>query len=238
MDHAEWASAVVPHGMLDYLCGRASERKMRLVLCAAARRLCRRHPHPRGHELLDGAERYADGEIGGEELRRVEAAGRDWAFLESGFDQLALLRTQLCDPHWGGFETWWYKAIQTSLLFALNFSASLAAREFLWAPTADAARSRAWDEEAAAHADLLREVVGNPFRPPPGPPPAVLRWNDGLVPRLARAIHAERRWGDLPLLADALLDAGCEDEALMEHCRRGGEHVPGCFALDGILGKS
>jgi hypothetical protein len=40
------------------------------------------------------------------------------------------------------------------------------------------------------------------------------------------------------LLADALLDAGCADEDLLAHCRRGGEHVRGCWAVDSILGKS
>jgi hypothetical protein len=238
VDESEWIAAAVPHRMIEHLRGKASERKMRLVLCASAWRLWHRHPHPRGRELLEGAERYADGEIGVEEIRRIETIGHEWAFLESGFDQLALLRSLLCDPRWGGSEARWWKSIQTALLFTLNFSASLAAREFFWAPQGEAKRERAWDEEAAAQADLIREIIGNPFRPSPDPPQAVLRWNDRLVPRLARAIHDERRWGDLPLLADALLDAGCEDEALMGHCRRGGEHARGCFVLDTLLGKS
>lgn len=52
-----------------------------------------------------------------------------------------------------------------------------------------------------------------------GKPVAWLRWNDGTVPRLARAIYDERRWGDMPILADALLDAGCDDDGLIQHCR-------------------
>ncbi|HKI36061.1 MAG TPA: hypothetical protein VKA46_29665 [Gemmataceae bacterium] len=53
-------------------------------------------------------------------------------------------------------------------------------------------------------------------------PAAVLRWHDGTVRRIAEGIHAERAFDRLPILADALLDAGCEDEALMARCREGG----------------
>jgi hypothetical protein len=68
--------------------------------------------------------------------------------------------------------------------------------------------------------------------------PAVLAWNDATVPRLARAIYEDRGFGRLPLLGDALLDAGCDDEELIRHCRSGGPHVRGCWAVDLILGKS
>ena len=92
-------------------------------------------------------------------------------------------------------------------------------------------------DEMAAQCALLRCLFGNPFRPSPPLPSAVLAWNGRLVPRLAKAIYDERRWSDLPLLADALLDAGCEDEPLMEHCRSSGEHARGCYAVDMILGQ-
>jgi len=84
--------------------------------------------------------------------------------------------------------------------------------------------------------DLLRDVLGG--APGPPLPAAALGWNDGLVVRIARAIYEGRRWADLSILSDALLDAGCEDEALLDHCRRGGEHARGCFALDALLGNS
>jgi hypothetical protein len=79
--------------------------------------------------------------------------------------------------------------------------------------------------------DLLREVFGNPFRPPKMED----EWrhaNDRCVPRLADTIYGQRRWADLPLLADALIDAGCDQEELLAHCRRPEGHVAGCWALD------
>jgi hypothetical protein len=98
---------------------------------------------------------------------------------------------------------------------------------------------RPWDEPA-----ILKDIFGNPFRPSPPLPPAVLAWNDGTIPRIAQGIYEDRKLpegtldnGNLSILADALLDAGCEDEDLIAHCRQPGAHVRGCWAIDLILGK-
>jgi hypothetical protein len=91
--------------------------------------------------------------------------------------------------------------------------------------------------ERADQATLLRDIFGPlPFRPVTVHP-AVLAWNDRLVVRLAGAIYEERRWGDMPILHDALLDAGCDNEEVLAHCRAGGEHGRGCWVLDLCLGK-
>ena len=66
---------------------------------------------------------------------------------------------------------------------------------------------------------------------------AVLAWNDGTVRRIAWGIYEQRAFGRLPILHDALLDAGCDDEALLEHLRGEGPHVRGCWALDTLLGR-
>jgi hypothetical protein len=67
--------------------------------------------------------------------------------------------------------------------------------------------------------------------------PAWLKWNGGTVASLAKSIYDQRRFQDLPILADALEEAGCADAELLGHCRRDGPHVPGCWAIDAILGK-
>jgi hypothetical protein len=54
---------------------------------------------------------------------------------------------------------------------------------------------------------------------------------------LATGIYEDRAFDRLPLLADALMDAGCADEQVLGHCRSDG-HVRGCWLLDLILGKS
>jgi ATP-dependent Clp protease ATP-binding subunit ClpA len=69
------------------------------------------------------------------------------------------------------------------------------------------------------------------------PDPAWLTREGGQAARVARAIYEERRWGDLPVLADALEEAGCADREILDHCRRPGEHGPGCWVLDLLLGE-
>jgi len=86
------------------------------------------------------------------------------------------------------------------------------------------------------HVELLRDVFGNPFRPTPVDP-AWLSWRDGTVAKLARAFYAEGRFGDLPVLGDALEEAGCDDPALLAHCRGPGPHSRGCWVVDLLLGK-
>jgi hypothetical protein len=83
---------------------------------------------------------------------------------------------------------------------------------------------------------MLRCISRGPFHPPRPLDPAVLAWNDRTVQLLARSLYEERAFDRLPLLADALLDGGCADEGLLAHCRSGGEHVCGCWAVDLVLG--
>jgi hypothetical protein len=90
--------------------------------------------------------------------------------------------------------------------------------------------------EHAAQSDLLCCIFGNPFRPATVNP-SWLTWNGGTVPKLAQAIYDERRFADLPILADALEEAGCTNADILDHCRRPGEHLRGCWVVDLLLGK-
>jgi hypothetical protein len=87
---------------------------------------------------------------------------------------------------------------------------------------------------------LLREIFGNPFRPVTANP----AWLTSTVQSLVQAAYDERLLpaGTLhndrfAVLADALLDAGCTDDAILDHLRGPGPHVRGCFLLDALLGK-
>ncbi len=92
------------------------------------------------------------------------------------------------------------------------------------------------DEVNARACNLVREVFGNPFRPP-GIDPAWLTWNHGAVRHIAESIAATGDFTDLPILGDALEDAGCCHEELLQHLRSGTAHAPGCWALDAVLGR-
>ena len=83
----------------------------------------------------------------------------------------------------------------------------------------------------------MRDIFGNLFRPVQVHT-SWLVWNDGAIPKMAQSIYDYRAFDRLPLLADALEDAGCDDADILSHCRTPGEHVRGCWVVDLVLGKS
>jgi hypothetical protein len=84
---------------------------------------------------------------------------------------------------------------------------------------------------------LLRDIFGNPFRLA-DISSSLVSWNDGTVVKLGQAIYADRAFDRLPILADALEDAGCDNADILVHCRGPGPHVRGCWVVDLILGKA
>jgi hypothetical protein len=112
----------------------------------------------------------------------------------------------------------------------------------LWGGVGDLRRSRRCTETAVTSVfdefvARLECLMGNPLNPRPTIDPAWLRWNDETVPRIARSIYEDRRFGDMPVLHDALLDAGCDDQDILDHCQAPGPHAQGCWVLDLLLGK-
>ncbi|HYT88796.1 MAG TPA: hypothetical protein VEL76_08820 [Gemmataceae bacterium] len=115
-----------------------------------------------------------------------------------------------------------------------------------WGAVCDDALEGAWEglREAAGWGDtskveqseeapLLRDIFGNPFRP------FILNvtWVTPAVTALAQTIYDQRCFQDLPILADALEEAGCTNADILDHLRGPGPHVRGCWAVDLILGK-
>jgi hypothetical protein len=87
--------------------------------------------------------------------------------------------------------------------------------------------------EAQQQAHLLREVVRNPFRPVALDP----SWLTSDVLALAKGIYDEGAFDRMPILHDALMDAGCSNQEVLGHCRQEG-HVRGCWVVDLLLGKA
>jgi hypothetical protein len=115
-------------------------------------------------------------------------------------------------------------------------AAEAARRGEIHAAAAGAQALAQWRTYQRFHADLVREVFGNPFRPL-RVVPGWLTWNDGTVCRLAQAIYEEKAFDRMPILADALEEAGCSEALLVDHCRRGTTHVQGCWVLDLLVDK-
>ena len=87
--------------------------------------------------------------------------------------------------------------------------------------------------EGKAQADLIRDIFGNPFRPATFDP----SWLTSTVTALAAQMYDSRDFSAMPILADALQDAGCTSDDILNHCRGDGPHVRGCWVVDLVLGK-
>jgi len=88
-------------------------------------------------------------------------------------------------------------------------------------------------DEEKAQCEMVCDVY-------PNPPPtltAAPAWLTPTVNSLADAIYAKRAFDRLPILADALEDAGCTNRDILDHCRQPGVHVRGCWVVDLVLGR-
>ena len=99
-------------------------------------------------------------------------------------------------------------------------------------------------DEQAVQCGLVRDILGNPFRPAPTAGRAQLTWNEQVVIRLAQSAYDDRILpggildpARLAILADALEEAGCTNADILSHLRGPGPHVRGCWAVDLLLGK-
>jgi hypothetical protein len=81
---------------------------------------------------------------------------------------------------------------------------------------------------------LIVDLLGNPFQPVE-PMTSWLEWRDGILPAIAQSICDRLAFDEMPILADALEEAGCTDSTLLSHCRQQSFHVRGCWALDLLL---
>jgi hypothetical protein len=235
MAEQEWLTCLKPQERLDNLPeGKASERKLRLFAVAAWRHLWPRIWNAElqnsrdARKNLELAERLADSQLTvwvGEVIQRAPASSGsifDHSFLSAsgrtvasfvcflGAGLVSQVRKQEAE-FVGGDSALWCRDPETQNTLELE--------------------RRAVDSELLL---ILQDVFGNPFRPVPFDP----GWRTPNVTAVAQAIYEERRFDELPVLADALEEAGCTSADLLSHCRSGGEHARGCWAVDLVLGKS
>jgi hypothetical protein len=238
---AEWLACDDVGEMLRYLKRGANatrsprgRRKLRLFACGCCRQVWELIEDPRSRRLVGLSEALADGLADPSELAEAEVAARA-AKAEADVASAGLS----CMTH-----TRKVGAATAAALQAAARQAYEAARVSSGSALCSVAGLRtvgvpnpAWDAQESRQAALLRCLFGNPYRPVPAVDPASLEWNGGTVRKLAQAVYDERDFGLLPVLADALEDAGCSDPQLLGHLRGPGPHVRGCWAVDLILGK-
>jgi hypothetical protein len=234
MMETDWLNSTQPYEMLVFLLdsGRASNRQFRLFAVAC----CRRVLHLLGHgacrseeqqalsrQAVEVAERFADGLVSSQEL--AEASSR--AHLGNNLN-ICLQAVLPVTPGNSRYAT--PRLMELACRFVADEQASRAA-EMVEPFTRLAAHAIDGVDPRPAHADLWREIVGNPFRQP-APDPALLAWNDRTIPNLARTIYSDRAFEQMPILADALEEAGGDIAELLLHLRGPGPHVRGCWAID------
>jgi hypothetical protein len=83
-----------------------------------------------------------------------------------------------------------------------------------------------------ANPAMIRELFAYPFHPASFDP----QWRTATVVAMARGMYETRDFSAMPIVADALEDAGCEDADILDHCRGGSAHIRGCWVVDRILG--
>jgi hypothetical protein len=216
MREEDWLECNDPDAMLAFLSLRAGGRKFRLFVCAC----CRRAWHLLREDTrkwVEVVERHVDGLAS---LDEVNAASRQADLAWFSYQHVVMSAAHgLLEP------------LSAAIPHALRLARGIAG-EGTPAEECDA-RFR---EERAVQAALLHDVYGNPFR--------VYKRERGWITfqnhfafKLALTTYRNRTFDDLPILADAVEEAGCTDAAILSHLRSAGPHVRGCWALDLILGK-
>ena len=228
--------------MLALLERKSSNRKLRLFAVACCRRLTSHFKDHRSLEMVEASEQFADEMLDRAQLELAFNAAAEaqvavhWeggdAVDQSSAEAVLGLRNDLA------FQQVFERAVEA----AGAFSAS-EAWDRIYSPPA-----RHWSEterehneaeeagertERTAQSALLRDIFGNPFRPVS----LESNWLTIDSVSVARGIYDGRAFERMPILADALQDAGCDNEEILGHCRGDGPHVKGCWVVDLVLGK-
>jgi hypothetical protein len=235
MDEPTWGVCTDPFDMLNFLrtSGRGSDRKLRLVCCGLCHAVGHLLTDERYRAALDVAERYADGLATASKLHKahgvVFAVSEHTEDYEWSEDKQGML-------HAANAVGW-----ATTLREPLDPPAYLAGCAALGAKNASLTEVLSEAEVHASQSSLIRDILGPlPFRPVTLDP----AWRSPSVLALAQAAYEERRLpagqldpARLAILADALEEADCTDTTILDHLRKSGPHVRGCWALDLVLGK-
>jgi hypothetical protein len=195
----------------------------------------------RGRAVGEVLERHAEGSGGAGEFSAAHIAAGSArrtapasAFLGAWFEDVVWAATQ---P--SAFGAAWTTSGAVPYAIGRNASSKFESRHS-WESVSEKgceAHDRASAQAEQQEAALLRDLFGPLPLGRTSIPPAVLAWQGGTTVKLAAAMYDGRRWEDMPLLGDALEDAGCTDADLLGHLRGPGPHVRGCWALDLILGR-
>jgi hypothetical protein len=192
-------------------------RKYRLAALAMARELLADDDRPDLLAIFDATERFCDGRCRLADVERVIASSGLCFLLHAA-------------PDWGMVAR---GLGQTESLACLRVVAGVT--QLGKGPTSALVPGTSRTTFVAVQCRVLRDVFGNPFRPASFSP----EWRTDTAVSLARQMYDAREFSIMPILADALQDAGCDDEQVLAHCRDTSlTHVGGCWVCDLVLGRA
>jgi hypothetical protein len=242
MTEAEWLACEDPRPMLTFIGDRASDRKLRLFCLACCARITTHFTDDRSRAAVAFLDRHADtGGIrqkGAAAVRKAASVAQTEAYrwMSAAPDPLrkaaGLVTSNAAAAAHCSLDPDGTQAAQ----YTAAFGAHAAAWEWLIANRPDLLPEfdrSAGEEERRHQVGLLRDIFGNPFRPVVFPP----SWRTDTALALARQMYDAREFSAMPILADALQDAGCDSDDVLNHCRGPGPHVRGCWVCDLVLGK-
>lgn len=250
MSAADWDDCRIPNPMLIAAPETVSQRKYRLFCCLCCRRVWPSFEDERSRRAIVASEKFADdlcdedhlvgAASGAHEVYALakpdgsdDEAGRDLSSEPDwGASIAALLTVFPPDPPSNGVQFGPLVADQTALVMAATLRRGGAPEEFI---------ARIVEVERRCQADAVRCLFGNPLRP--------VRFNPSWATADARKAATAAYYGRkleagtfepeaMVALADALEAAGCDDEAMIAHCRDPLPHYRGCWVVDLILGYS
>jgi hypothetical protein len=212
MTERQWLECRDPALLLDWLGYRLTERQARLFAVACCRRLWEQFEDERLQRFVTLARRYVDGQSSRKQLLAAEIESNTILSERTLTGADALAHGQ---PHTVHLSP----RIAASLAVSKNPAPSYL---YIYDP------DRPLDLERAAQAALLRDIIAWPGRSVRIHP----HWLTPSVRDLAHAVAHDDDFDRLPILGDALEEAGCLDESILAHCRhRDLTHVPGCWLI-------
>ncbi len=254
MTEAEWLACDDPDALLEYLKQlkrwegiETSERKLRTLACAFCRRIWHLMPDELSRATVELCEYYVDGLADPQPL--WARGGFSTAVPEHSYDE----GTVECEAYFAArfvgyrMEVFTGPARHSAEEGAPGIVSRCAARAAVLSGTPV-------EESARVQCAIIRDIIGNPFRRAAHNPAycaprtsvALVRyqpgpfdpeWGTDTALALASQMYESRDFSPMPILADALQDAGCDNADILDHCRGSDPHVRGCWVVDLLLGK-
>jgi hypothetical protein len=229
--YLEWFACSGPAEYFDYLPALSSDRRVRLFFCGDCRLSWPELSDPRSRAAVKVAEAFADGQAGLAELAAAHQAALQAARREPAeAARWAVAATSPVD--WEElYVSGWTAAQQGGVWRRESDGLPSSKARFLGNWVTRWARAGRQKQRRALFRDLCRSPLHGVMD---------ATWLAGqgkCVVQLAHAIYIKRRFADLPVLADALEEAGCTNADILDHCRKPGTHVRGCWVVDLLLGK-